>query len=194
MAIKQKKTENLAKAPITCPTSLRILISRQEMEISISRPLFGRINSGGRRAGIKPALHARRKSVNKELELEPIQSHMAQKPMLRGEVGARVRVIRTCGKKRERRYGRARWCKKTFGSAGGLQASHACRGAILLPRDAAETRGTIVVAIAVVVRGRRCQAAGRRRERRWESSHGFCGFHGSRKGHVHVERVTSVGN
>ena len=29
-----------------------------------------------------------------ELELELIQSHMAQKPMLRGEVGARVRVIR----------------------------------------------------------------------------------------------------
>ena len=32
-----------------------------------------------------------------ELELELIQSHMAQKPMLRGEVGARVRVIRACG-------------------------------------------------------------------------------------------------
>ena len=29
-----------------------------------------------------------------ELELELIQSHMAQKPMLRGEVGARARVIR----------------------------------------------------------------------------------------------------
>ena len=29
-----------------------------------------------------------------ELELNLIQSHMAQKPMLRGEVGARVRVIR----------------------------------------------------------------------------------------------------
>ena len=46
-----------------------------------------------------------------ELELELIQSHMAQKPMLRGEVGARVRVIRACGQRRERRYGRARWCK-----------------------------------------------------------------------------------
>ena len=46
-----------------------------------------------------------------ELELELIQSHMAQKPMLRGEVGARVRVIRACGQRRERRYGWARWCK-----------------------------------------------------------------------------------
>ena len=36
-----------------------------------------------------------------ELELELIQSHMAQKPMLRGEVGARVRVIRACGQRRE---------------------------------------------------------------------------------------------
>ena len=32
--------------------------------------------------------------MKQELELELIQSHMAQKPMLRGEVGARVRVIR----------------------------------------------------------------------------------------------------
>jgi len=32
---------------------------------------------------------------------------MAQKPMLRGEVGARVRVIRACGQRRERRHGRA---------------------------------------------------------------------------------------
>ena len=31
-----------------------------------------------------------------ELELELEQSHMAQKPMLRGEVGARVCVIRVC--------------------------------------------------------------------------------------------------
>jgi len=46
-----------------------------------------------------------------ELELEVIQSHMAQKPVLRGEVGARVRVIRACGQRRERRYGRAWWCK-----------------------------------------------------------------------------------
>ena len=35
--------------------------------------------------------------IKGELELELIQSHMAQKPMLRGEVGARVRVIRACG-------------------------------------------------------------------------------------------------
>ena len=41
-----------------------------------------------------------------ELDLELIQPHMAQKPMLRGEVGARVRVIRACGQRRERRYGR----------------------------------------------------------------------------------------
>ena len=40
-----------------------------------------------------------------ELELELIQSHMAQKPVLRGEVGARVRVIRAYGQRRERRYG-----------------------------------------------------------------------------------------
>jgi len=39
-----------------------------------------------------------------ELELELIQSHMAQKPMLQGEVGARVRVIRACGQRRERRF------------------------------------------------------------------------------------------
>jgi len=32
--------------------------------------------------------------ANLELELELIQPHMAQKPMLQGEVGARVRVIR----------------------------------------------------------------------------------------------------
>ena len=38
-----------------------------------------------------------------ELELEFIQFHMAQKPVLRGEVGARVRVIRACGQRRERR-------------------------------------------------------------------------------------------
>ena len=30
-------------------------------------------------------------------ELELIQPHMAQKPMPRGEVGARVRMIRVCG-------------------------------------------------------------------------------------------------
>ena len=46
-----------------------------------------------------------------ELELELIQSHIAQKPMLRGEVGACVRVIHACGQRREGRYGRARWCK-----------------------------------------------------------------------------------
>ena len=45
------------------------------------------------------------------VELELVQSHSAQKPMLRGEVGARVRVIRACGQRRERRFGRARWCK-----------------------------------------------------------------------------------
>ena len=50
-------------------------------------------------------------SVTRELELDIIQPHMAQEPMLRGEVGARVRVIRACGQRRERRYGRARWCK-----------------------------------------------------------------------------------
>ena len=41
-----------------------------------------------------------------ELELELVQYHMAQKPMLRGEVGARVRVIRACDQRREGRYGR----------------------------------------------------------------------------------------
>ena len=46
-----------------------------------------------------------------ELELELIQPHMTQKPVLRGEVGASVRVIRACGQRRERRSGRARWCK-----------------------------------------------------------------------------------
>ena len=46
-----------------------------------------------------------------DTEVEVAQPHMAQKPMLRGEVGARVRVIRACGQRRERRYGRARWCK-----------------------------------------------------------------------------------
>ena len=49
--------------------------------------------------------------VKGELELELIQPHMAQKPMLRGEVGACVRVTRECGQRREARYGRARWCK-----------------------------------------------------------------------------------
>ena len=44
-------------------------------------------------------------------ELELIQPHVAQKPVLRGEMGARVRVIRACGQRREERYGRARWCK-----------------------------------------------------------------------------------
>jgi len=34
------------------------------------------------------------REIENELELELIQPHMAQKPMLRGEVGARVRVIR----------------------------------------------------------------------------------------------------
>ena len=35
-----------------------------------------------------------------ELELEQIQSHMTQKPFLRGEVGARAQrvVVRTSGK------------------------------------------------------------------------------------------------
>ena len=49
--------------------------------------------------------------VKGELELEQAQSHMAQKPMLRGDVGARVYVIRACGQRQEGRYGRARWCK-----------------------------------------------------------------------------------
>jgi len=44
-----------------------------------------------------------------KLELELIQSHMAQKPMLRGEVGTRVRVIRACNQRREGRYGRWEW-------------------------------------------------------------------------------------
>jgi len=35
-----------------------------------------------------------RKTTYFELELELVQFHMAQKPVLRGEVGARVRVIR----------------------------------------------------------------------------------------------------
>ena len=54
-----------------------------------------------------------------ELELELIQFHMAQKPMLRGEVGcARGEVYMkwarercACGQCRERRYWRARVCK-----------------------------------------------------------------------------------
>ena len=33
-----------------------------------------------------------------ELELELIQSHMAQKPMLRGEVGARALCVRSVSK------------------------------------------------------------------------------------------------
>ena len=43
-----------------------------------------------------------------ELELELIQPHKAQKPMLRGEVGARVRVVRACDQRRERMSGRVR--------------------------------------------------------------------------------------
>ena len=42
------------------------------------------------------------------LELELIQTHMAQKPVLRVEVGARA----LCGQCRERRHGRARVCKR----------------------------------------------------------------------------------
>ena len=38
-----------------------------------------------------------------ELELELIQPHMAQKPVLGGEVGARVCVIRACGQRQEKR-------------------------------------------------------------------------------------------
>jgi len=34
------------------------------------------------------------------VELELVQTHMAQKQMLRGEVGARVRVVRACGQRR----------------------------------------------------------------------------------------------
>jgi len=43
----------------------------------------------------------KRKAQQKELELELMQSHMAQKPVLRGEVGARVRVIRACGQRQK---------------------------------------------------------------------------------------------
>ena len=39
-----------------------------------------------------------------KLELLVIQSHMAQKPVLRGDVGTRVRVMRAGGQRRERSY------------------------------------------------------------------------------------------
>jgi len=77
-------------------------------------------SQGKQRSAAPPASQARQggprgnappRYVNRELELELIQSHMAQKPVLRGEVGVRVRVIRACGLRRERRYERARWCK-----------------------------------------------------------------------------------
>jgi len=43
-----------------------------------------------------------------ELEHELTQPHMAQKPMMRGDGGSCVRVIRACGQRREKSYGRAR--------------------------------------------------------------------------------------
>ena len=47
-----------------------------------------------------------------ELELDLIPPYMTEKPVLRGEVGARVRVIRVCGQRREGRYGWARFLVK----------------------------------------------------------------------------------
>ena len=49
-----------------------------------------------------------------ELELELIQSHMAQKPMLRGEVGARALRVRSD----VRGHGQVRLCKPSLSKIG----------------------------------------------------------------------------
>ena len=58
-----------------------------------------------------------------ELELELIQSHMAQKPMLRGEVGARALRVRSD----VRGHGQVRLCKALgCGRCGCLKPIRAC--------------------------------------------------------------------
>ena len=56
----------------------------------MARVLKATRSSEGRRAHVRPALEA-----ESELELELILSQMAQKPMLRGEVGARALRVRS---------------------------------------------------------------------------------------------------
>ena len=68
-----------------------------------------------------------------ELELELIQSHMAQKPMLRGEVGARALRVRSD----VRGHGQVRLCKALgCGRCGCLKPIRACCVALfILPRE-----------------------------------------------------------
>ena len=81
------------------PSGLQLRSIREAIRSEVTSMTDGRsVNYLGR---YKTVL----RRINAELELELIQSHMAQEPMLRGEVGARVRVIRACGQRRERRYG-----------------------------------------------------------------------------------------
>ena len=61
--------------------------------------------------------------LNQVLELELIQSHMAQKPMLRGEVGARALRVRSD----VRGHGQVRLCKALgCGRCGCLKPIKAC--------------------------------------------------------------------
>jgi len=55
---------------------------------------------GTRRSGAPCSIRIDHTDI--EFELELIQSHMAQKPVLRGDVGARVRVIRAYDQRDER--------------------------------------------------------------------------------------------
>ena len=69
--------------------------------------------------------HTRKKYplYKRELELELIQSHMAQKPMLRGEVGARALRVRSD----VRGHGQVRLCKALgCGRCGCLKPIRAC--------------------------------------------------------------------
>ena len=81
-------------APRADPAGRKAGLARRS-ETSVSVSACGAIQPCPRRPGHGPV----------SLELELIQPHMAQKPRLRGEVGARVRVICTCGQRRERRHG-----------------------------------------------------------------------------------------
>ena len=69
------------------------------------------------------AQYCHRHSLRCELELELIQSHMAQKPVLRGEVGCAC-VAREVSV--ERRYGRARVCKALGWVVVGVKPIMAC--------------------------------------------------------------------
>ena len=91
------------------PACLLAWLPGQEAEHASADVLFGIASPSAKLPVFTPARGKRTGMSSSgvsffELELELIQPHMAQKPMPRGEVGARVGVIRASGQRQERRY------------------------------------------------------------------------------------------